>query len=341
MARLGSEELSNSLIDISGIPKTGVGIRNLSWKRAFLYLLRHKPSVIHFHNFAPRNLYLYSLLSIRHFTVISLHNERFDDDLRRYSQIEQRLLVRLFDSVAAVVIHSETSRARALQLGIPEAKLHIIPPFIPPPAEDISGAALPQRVEVLRKKHQYLLATNAYRLAFHRGEDLYGIDLVVEATGRLVRDAGLDVATVILLPDAGDIEYLGKLRDRVKELGLMERCIFHCEPVEETTALWQTADIVIRATNTDAGDSLTVLEALACGTPAIASDCVQRNPAAHLFANRNVDSLTNVCKVVLEDIEENHTRLKTLYLTDNAKSLIELYAKISGATVTFSEREAR
>lgn len=301
----------------------------MSWKRAVPHLLQRSPAIVHFHNFAPRNLYLYSLLSVRHFTVVSLHNERFDDDIRRYSAIEQLLLVRLFDSVNAIVVHSETSLDRALGLGIPKSKLHIVPPFIPPSPADLSGHKLPRSIETVRKNHRFLIATNAYRLTFHKGEDLYGIDLVIEATGRLVKETGLDVVTVILLPDAGDTGYLQELKERAKELGLEERCIFHCEPLEETTLLWQAADIVVRATNTDAGDSLTVLESLACGTPAVASDCVQRNEAAHLFRNRDADSLAAFCKMVLDDLPASRAKLAEIRLRDNAASLIELYHKIS------------
>ena len=264
--------------------------------------------------------------------MLSLHNERFDDDLQRYSPIERPIMVRLFDSVAAIIIHSETSHDRALKVGIAEQKLHIIPPFIPPAKADLVGQSLPATIRVLREKHRYLLATNAYRLAFHHGEDLYGIDLVIEATGRLVNEYGLDVATVILLPDAGDLEYLGRLRARVEELNLIERCIFYCEPVPETAVLWQRADIVIRATNTDAGDSLTVLEALAGGTPAIASDCVKRNAAAHLFANPDSDSLALVCRSVLDELDLNRQKLVDLKLPDNAGQLIGLYHRLAGAS---------
>ena len=287
MTRVQSDGLSCEIIDISGVAKTEPDIRSLSWRSAFLHLLRCEPSIVHFHNFVPRNLYLYSLLSTRHLTVLSLHNERFDDDLRRFSPLERPIMVRLFDSVAAVIIHSETSRERALKVGIAEQKLHIIPPFIPPAKADLVGQSLPESISTLRERHRYLLATNAYRLAFNRGEDLYGIDLVVEATGRLVNKYDLDVASVILLPDAGDLEYLNRLRARVAELNLTKRCVFHCEPLPETAVLWKTADVVIRATNTDAGDSLTVLEALAGGTPTIASDCVKRNVrGASLYQSR-------------------------------------------------------
>jgi len=330
MARLISDGLTCEVIDISGVAKSVPNVRSLSWRRAFLHLLHCEPSIVHFHNFVPRNLYLYSLLSTRHLTVLSLHNERFDDDLRRYSPLERPIMVRLFDSAAAVVIHSETSREQAQKVGIAEQKLHVIPPFIPPATADLAKQRLPAAIEALREKHRYLLATNAYRLAFHRGDDLYGIDLVVEATGRLVNEFELDVASVILLPDAGDLEYLERLRARVAELNLTERCIFHCEPLPETAALWQRADVVVRATNTDAGDSLTVLEALASGTPAVASDCVERSSAVHLFANRDSDSLTIVCKSVLNELSLNRQKLVDLKLSDNAGKLIELYFELAG-----------
>ncbi len=322
------EELACEMLDISGTVKLVDGVRVTSWRRAFFYLLRHEPAIVHFHNFSPRNLYLYSVLATRHKAILSFHNERFPSELRRYSAVEQRLFIRLLDSFQAVVVDSEPNRDLALKLGISIQRLHVIPEFIAPAMDEGKAAPLPVEIDTLRKNHRYLLATNAFQLAFHLGEDMYGIDLVIEATANLVRDCGVDAATVILLPNPGNGEYLEHLRNRINALEISNRCRIVTTPMPETTPLWRVSDIVIRATNTD-GNSLTVLEALSCGTPVVASDCVARHPAVKLYRNRDLDSLTAAVQAVLGSLDQNRQEVASTKLEDNAAKLIELYCSLA------------
>src|SRR5439155_23235369 len=120
----------------------------------------------------------------------------------------------------------------------------------------------------LRKRHRHVIASNAWKITFHRGQDLYGLDLLVDVLDRLVHRRGLDAALAFLLPMIGDAAYFERIRDRVRCLGLAERCQFVTQPIEEAASLWRIADVVVRATNTD-GSSLSVLEALSLGVPVI------------------------------------------------------------------------
>ena len=331
MTRLRAEGFSSQLIDTSGVAKQRTDVLCFSWRQAFFHLLRRETAIVHFHNFAPRNLYLYSILATRHKTILSFHNERFAAELRGYSAVEQGLFKRLLDNFEYVIIDSEENRNRALGLGIDAAKLLTIPEFLPPPIDETASDSLPQEISELRAKHKFLLATNAYKLTFHRGEDLYGIDLILEMTHRIATGTEFDIATVILLPNHGNDEYLAKLQSRINGLGISDRCRLVTVPLAETSILWRTADIVIRATNTD-GNSMSVLEAISVGTPVIASDCVARHEAVELFENRNVDSLTDATRNVLGDLERHRNLIRNVSLEDNGAKFVELYRRLFGTT---------
>ncbi|MGB5105226.1 MAG: glycosyltransferase family 4 protein [Candidatus Zixiibacteriota bacterium] len=336
MERLRHEGLACQLIDISGISKQQDGVICLSWRKALMALLRHKSAIVHFHNFAPRNLYPYSILATRHRTVLSFHNERFAAEMKKYSAIEQGLFIRMLDNFDSIVVDSDANLELARSLGISDTKLLVIPEFLLPSSLPNSVQSLPQEISELRTKHRCMLATNAFSLAFYRGEDLYGIDLIIELMGRLGEKSDLDVAAVILLPNPDNPEYLARLQSRIRELSIQDRCLIVTTPLAETSLLWKNADVVIRATNTD-GNSMSILEALACGTPVIASDCVERHRAVQLFENRNVDSLTTTTLQVLANLEHHRSMAKAAQLEDNGAKFVALYRRLL-ATFEFGTR---
>lgn len=330
LVRLHLEGLPCELIDISGVPKQQNDVRCMSWRRSLFRLLRSSPAIVHFHNFAPRNLYLYSLLATRHRTVLSFHNERFVAEMGMYGPLEQGLFRRLFDNFDAIIVDSDANYRRAEAFGIAASKLLTIAEFLPPSTGINATQSLPVEINALRSQHGFLLATNAYSLAFHRGEDMYGIDLIVETMGSLVNQPRFDVACVILLPNPDNAEYLERLQGRIRELSIQDRCLIVTSPLAETSCLWKAADIVIRATNTD-GNSMSILEALACGTPVVASDCVERHPAVALFENRNAGSLTAKIQDVLEHLDRYRSTARAARLEDNGMKFVEVYRRLAAS----------
>ena len=110
-------------------------------------------------------------------------------------------------------------------------------------------------------------------------------------------------------------------------MGLSEQIALVTDPVEEAAPLWSIADVVIRATNTD-GNSLSVLEALACGTPVIASDCAPRHPAVNLFRTRDLDDLERATVEVLSDLVDRRARLKDIVIEDSVGALCDIYQEL-------------
>jgi glycosyltransferase involved in cell wall biosynthesis len=316
--------MDSTIIDLSPVPKQAPGLVHLGWPQTPSYLERQPRCLVHFHNFAPGHARAYDRLARRHITVLSLHNERFGDELRSVGPLRRRLALARLRRVHSIVVDSERCRDLATALWGRRADIHLIPEFIPPAV--VPPLAHPE-ILALRARCGYLLASNAWKVSFHRGQDLYGLDLLVELLRRLARERGLDVGLACLVPGGGDETYLEALAARVRAAGLAERCVILTEPLEEASSLWRLADVVVRATNTD-GSSLSVLEALSLGVPVVASDCVARPEGTVLFRTRDADDLTGRVAAVLADLPAHAARARRAAIPDGAALLAALYAEL-------------
>lgn len=314
------------LFDVSGIPKDVAGVTCMRWRRAVLKLLFRRRAIVHFHNFTPRNIYAYALLGMRHCTVLSLHNERFIDELNNIGRFERRLLLRLLNRLERIIVDSSPCEQLVRQIIADHAKIAVIPEYISAPTANLDSP--PSSLKQLRTRAKYLIATNAHQLVLHNDVDMYGIDLLIELTDFLVHQRNFDVITVLLLPNPNSGDHYQELRDRVRQLDLEQHFLFFTEPIEEAVAVWRLADVVIRATNTD-GNSLTVLEALACGVPVIASDCSPRHPATVLFKTRDLDDLKAKTLDVLEHLEQHRLELQGCMFADNVTPLQQVYHQLN------------
>ena len=92
----------------------------------------------------------------------------------------------------------------------------------------------------------------------------------------------------------------------------------------DACALWRIADVVVRATNTD-GNPLMVQEALWCGVPVVASDCVPRDPEVVTFRSRRADDLAAKLSLVLGDLPGYRETVSKMQHADNAGKLIGIY----------------
>jgi glycosyltransferase involved in cell wall biosynthesis len=321
---LRREGLASTIVDLSAEPKEVPGVVPLSWSAARGWLAREPRSIVHFHNFEPGLARDYARLARRHVGVLSLHNARFGDDLAALGPLRRRLALARLRRLHCVVADSAQSGRLAARLWRGRSLLRVIPEFLPPrhvPPLDHPG------VLDLRRRCRFLVASSAWSITFHRGEDLYGLDLAVELVARLVRERGLDVALVFLLPRVGDADYLEAMRGRASAAGVGDRCLFLTEPLEESSSLWACSDVVVRATNTD-GNSLTVLEALACGVPVVASDCVERPEGTLTFRTRDAADLAERVAQVLATLDEQRSRVRRLAVAGNGPAFVELYREL-------------
>lgn len=321
LARLQRAGADCLLIDLSGVPKQHSGVIGLTWAQALLRLAGARRSIVHFHNFSARNTLFFWLLSLRHTVILSWHNERFLDQLQALNPLGRKLATAFLQRLHRIVVDSQKTWDLARQIVADPNRLVLIPEFLEP---NTSGAMTNQKIISLRERHRFLVSSNAFSLAFHKGEDLYGVDLLVELIRRLVQERKLDAALAFLLPVLGTPHYLSKMLNDVERHGLTDRVLFITEPLDEATPLWRMSDVVVRATNTD-GNSLTVMEALSLGVPVVASDCVDRPEGAIPFRTRDIEDLEVKVADVLVRADEHRRRVAALPPPDNGPRFLELY----------------
>ena len=324
LPQLAERGIPHVLLDISGTTKNAANVICTRWRKAVLRLLREPRAILHFHNFTPFNLLVYALLGLRHRTILSLHNTRFIDELNGVPTPIRGLVVRMLNRLDAIIVSSDAAAELLRPLVWDNGKLVVCPEFIPPAAG--IHDELPLDIAALRR-HRYLLASTAFRLCFHQGQDAYGVDLLIDLVAALVHQDGLDAAIVFLLPSIGDSRYFDFLQARVRQVNIQDRFLFVTQPVAEACAVWRQSDVVIRATNTD-GAPLSIKEALWCGTPVIASDCVPRGPHVVSFTTRDPADLRAKTVQVLTHLKEHRTRVQNASLEDNVQPLVDIYTRL-------------
>jgi glycosyltransferase involved in cell wall biosynthesis len=98
-------------------------------------------------------------------------------------------------------------------------------------------------------------------------ERLYGVDTLVEG---FIQAARREPGLRLLLLGGGSLE--PRVRARLASAGLSQRVHFAgTVPLEELAACYRAADLYVSASRSD-GSSVSLLEAMACGLPALVSD---------------------------------------------------------------------
>ena len=179
------------------------------------------------------------------------------------------------------------------RIKIAERKCAVMNAFLPPVMEIESGLPpyIKEWISAKRKNGMMVVSSNAYRLETYKGEDLYGLDLCIEAARRAISNQFqlCFIFIVSVLDDYKDTFY--RYGEIIRESGLQDNFLLINENLS-FVRLMEQSDIVLRPTNTD-GDSLTVREALYLGKVVIASDVVNRPAGTILFRSRDIDDLAD------------------------------------------------
>lgn len=163
--------------------------------------------------------------------------------------------------------------------------------FLPPPeAEEMRiWQSYPKEViDFIGSRTPFLIA-NASAVNFFQGTDLYGIDMCINVTAKLIRKYP-NIGFVFALANSGIYEsYLARMKEVVFELGLQDHFMFLIDQ-KEIWPLFKKANLMIRPTYSD-GFSGSVVEALFLGCKTIASDVCERPDETLMFKNRDLNDL--------------------------------------------------
>lgn len=190
------------------------------------------------------------------------------------------------------------------RLSLPEKKTIVQYAFLPPvlKEEKLLPPTVQDIIRACKTKGEYLIVSNAWRLDRFNDQDVYGVDMCIEAMKSL-KKKGIPVHFIF---NVATIDMFGAqfdtYRNDIRESGLEENFSLINEELS-FVKLMEEADLVVRPTNTD-GDSLTIWEAIYLEKPIISSDVVKRPAGTILFRNRNQPDFEAKLLEVLDNL--NH-----------------------------------
>jgi len=227
-------------------------------------------------------------------------------DLHQMAGDERAFASSWITQLAGLIVDSESTRAIAEELGVQSHRIELIPWGVDleefdPDGPQANYPALPStaRVVLSARAHEPLYRVGEIVAAFERGRDLWGDDvyLVVINDGSLTPD----------LRNAAGVHTL-----------------FVGRVTEEDLAAWlRRSDVYVSASETD-GSSVTLLQAMACGTRVLVSDIpgnrewIRDGVNGRLFPLGDIEALQQALAEVLASTEE---------LGDTAEALDEVRAR--------------
>ena len=183
-----------------------------------------------------------------------------------------------------VCVNDDLADALA-ESGIPRKKLAVIPGYLPPCEDEYDDSTLPKHVQDFCKSHQPLLSANG-KFETHKGQDLYGFDMVVDLVEKM-KPGHPQLGCIIGLAhcDENSKTQLAEMKKLAEDKGVSDN-ICWLEPPNFFVPILSQSDVFLRPTNTE-GDSNSLREALDLGVPSVASDVAPRPDPSLLFRNRD------------------------------------------------------
>lgn len=238
-----------------------------------LGVIDHKPgNIVHFTQITGCSQLLWNHT---HPVIATVHDLGFlvcREDEQLFNKIDKLLLslhIRGLQKVDHIIVHSAKTKNDLIgELGIAEYSISIVP----------SSVNL-QNFRVIDNPFDFVLSK--YQLRKKRGllDLIYvgselprkNIGVILESVA-ILKSWGIN-ARLIKIGASGGIKWRDLFRQKIKELNLEGHVvILEGVPEEELPYLYNFADIAVTATLLEGGFAWTVMEAMACGKPAIASD---------------------------------------------------------------------
>ncbi|MDA8442929.1 MAG: glycosyltransferase family 4 protein [Peptococcaceae bacterium] len=304
---------------IDKIGRLGKKITAITWLMHFIFCPQMDILHIHLSNWRDRAVIILIARMRKIKTVVTVHSLR--DELEQMPMMQaayMRLVMRQADAIISV--GPKENNKLASKFGS-SANLRMINPFIAP---KIGKTELLQSIQNFMNRHSFIISANGSNMNFFQGQDVYGLDMLVELCFRLTKD--YDVGFIFCLTRVTDPAYLQKIHNSIRELHLEASFLLVCDSVE----LWpilQQSQLFVRPTCTDSY-GISIAEAITLGIPSIASDVCQRPEGTILFANRDGDDLYNKVCQVMSDYAKYKKLLENVLVPDCSTEIIKLYREL-------------
>jgi len=316
--------IENYVWDISNTKKIENNVIKMRLRFVpFCYLIKRGVKLIHYNICGTKSknyIGFFNRFLFQKNKVLTIHGSCADLFYK-----DGRLIIKSLNSFNAIICVKKHDKKYLLKRGI-HYNIYEIPAFIPPTFDETEINQLPEFFHKIRHKHEFLITANAFRISFYKDQDLYGIDLSIELMKRLFDNGYKDIGFIYVIPDIGDYDYFGKMKNLVKKYNFEDNFHFYTKPIAYPAVI-NICDLFIRPTNTD-GCGVSVSEAISLKKPAIASDVCKRLEGTILFKNRNVDDLYNKVIYVIENYTESKKQIESIEFEDNAEKILEVYKKV-------------
>ena len=245
--------------------------------------------------------------------ALTVHSFRIRPDLQHLN----KHLARVYANACLVIaISNEVRQALTEQLPLDPITIQVIPSALPISAWEKS-LPTPHGLPSEWVHAKYRVLANAGRVVRYQGNDLYGIDTLLEAFKAYNRN---DASLLVVLGQIADRDLYNTI---VAQAALDSRIHLLTQFDSPLTTITHHAHVVVRPTRTEGGESLTLTEAQELGVHTIGSDAVPRPPGTMIFETGNVESLTQALNLISQQSELPHPLTAN---TTAIESLIEAYS---------------
>lgn len=252
--------------------------------------------------------------------VVTVHSFRDRPEFAD-ARLRAQLATAYTHAAAVIGISNEVVSDLEQRLGVYHKRTRIIPSALPMSAWELT-ASMPTCIPDQWRTASVRVLANAGRVVRYNGEDLYGVDVLLEAFAKQVDPA---VSLCIAVGDVVDAELWSQLQTAAARDARVWFLRDHNGPL---APLVRDAHVVVRPTRTEGGASLTVQEALEMGRWAIASDAVPRPHGTRLFANADVQALATTLQNCIADVHRGIMPPAAPPNKDAVQRIINLYERV-------------
>jgi glycosyltransferase involved in cell wall biosynthesis len=166
------------------------------------------------------------------------------------------------------------------------------------------------------------LLANAGRVVSYQGEDLYGVDLLLDAMSTIDQDVQLCIA----IGEIVDHNLWARLQRKI-EADPRVWLVQHLQgPLIPAVS---HAHVIVRPTRTEGGPSLTLSEALELGRWAVGSDAVERPQGTIVFRSGDSGDLSRALSQAIRDVRRSLMPPAMPANIDAVQRIVNLYQRVT------------
>lgn len=258
-------------------------------------IIYHSPSL-----YKRLLLYVCTLFSTNSYVIVS-HGQGLENSYKKSNIIIRWLLKKTIMKSKYIQIVGVHLLEFLVDLGYKKENIKIQNAFIKPPLDDeekILKTYSDSLLDFVNSCKKIIIANASALVVDINGTDLYGLDMCIELTAKLKNDFSNIGFVFALANENVNIDYLNKMKQKIKELDIEENFYF-LTGQKELWPLFKKASLMIRPTSSD-GYGISIAEALYFDCPAIASDVSDRPEGTIKFKSRDINDLYEKSKSVLK-----------------------------------------